>query len=126
MEAMIHQRLIQRENVFGTGTFTIPLMKRIGYKPTFAGAVEAAASTGGQIMPPVMGSAAFIVSDFTGIPYLNICLAALVPALLYSFVSMSSSTWKRSKPGSMGYPRRKFRRSEKPCGGAFTSVFRSS
>ena len=72
-------------NVFGTGTFTIPLMKRIGYRRSFAGAVEAAASTGGQIMPPVMGSAAFIMSDFTGIPYIDICLAALVPALLYFF-----------------------------------------
>jgi TRAP transporter 4TM/12TM fusion protein len=72
-------------NVFGTGTFTIPLMKSIGYRPYFAGAVEAAASTGGQIMPPVMGSAAFIMADFTGIPYLDICLAALIPALLFYF-----------------------------------------
>jgi len=72
-------------NVFGTGTFTIPLMKSVGYRPYFAGAVEAAASTGGQIMPPVMGSAAFIMADFTGIPYLDICLAALIPALLFYF-----------------------------------------
>ncbi|MDH4265502.1 MAG: TRAP transporter fused permease subunit, partial [Deltaproteobacteria bacterium] len=70
-------------NVFATGTFTIPLMVNIGYRPYFAAAVEAAASTGGQIMPPIMGSAAFIMSDFTGIPYLDICVAALVPALLF-------------------------------------------
>jgi TRAP transporter 4TM/12TM fusion protein len=72
-------------NVFATGTFTIPLMMSIGYRPYFAAAVEAAASTGGQIMPPIMGSAAFIMSDFTGIPYLDICVAALVPALLFYF-----------------------------------------
>ncbi|MCX8013246.1 MAG: TRAP transporter fused permease subunit, partial [Rectinema sp.] len=70
-------------NVATTGAFTIPLMKKIGYKPYFAGAVEAAASTGGQIMPPIMGSAAFIMAEFLGIKYLNIAAAAIIPALLY-------------------------------------------
>lgn len=70
-------------NVATTGAFTIPLMKKIGYKPYFAGAVEAAASTGGQIMPPIMGSAAFIMAEFLGIKYLNIAAAAVIPALLY-------------------------------------------
>jgi TRAP transporter 4TM/12TM fusion protein len=70
-------------NVAGTGVFTIPLMKRAGYKPYFAGAVEATASTGGQIMPPVMGAGAFIMAEITGIPYVKICVMALVPALLY-------------------------------------------
>jgi len=70
-------------NVATTGAFTIPLMKKIGYKSHFAGAVEAAASTGGQIMPPVMGAAAFIIADSLGISYVKVLLAALVPAILY-------------------------------------------
>ena len=70
-------------NVATTGAFTIPLMKKIGYQPTFAGAVEAAASTGGQIMPPIMGSAAFIMAEYLGIPYLTIAVAGLIPAVLY-------------------------------------------
>src|SRR5680860_171551 len=65
-----------------TGAFTIPLMKKIGYKPYFAGAVEAAASTGGQIMPPVMGTVAFLMAEFLGVPYIKIAAAALIPALL--------------------------------------------
>lgn len=70
-------------NVATTGAFTIPLMKRVGYKPHFAGSIEAAASTGGQIMPPIMGSAAFIMAEFLGVPYLTIAAAAIIPALLY-------------------------------------------
>ncbi|MDW8045527.1 MAG: TRAP transporter fused permease subunit, partial [Nitrososphaerota archaeon] len=70
-------------NVYGTGTFTIPMMKKIGYEPKFAGAVEAAASTGGQIMPPIMGAAAFIMAEFIGIPYARIMVAAIIPAILY-------------------------------------------
>jgi TRAP transporter 4TM/12TM fusion protein len=70
-------------NVATTGAFTIPLMKKIGYPAYYAGAVEAAASTGGQIMPPVLGSAAFIIADSIGIPYIKVISAAVVPALLY-------------------------------------------
>jgi TRAP transporter 4TM/12TM fusion protein len=70
-------------NVMSTGIFTIPLMKRVGYKPTFAGGVEAAASTGGQLVPPVMGAAAFIMADYLRLPYATIALAAVVPSLLY-------------------------------------------
>lgn len=70
-------------NTVGTGSFTIPMMKKMGFKPEFAGAVEAAASTGGQIMPPVMGAAAFLMVEFTGIPYKTIALSAAIPALLY-------------------------------------------
>jgi TRAP transporter 4TM/12TM fusion protein len=70
-------------NVVTTGSFTIPLMKKTGYKPHFAGAVEATASTGGQLMPPVMGAAAFIMAEFIGVPYLRIILAAIMPSLLY-------------------------------------------
>ena len=70
-------------NVYGTGTFTIPLMKRVGYRPEFSGAVEAVASSGGLIMPPVMGSIAFVMAEYTGISYLSICKAALLPAAVY-------------------------------------------
>jgi TRAP transporter 4TM/12TM fusion protein len=70
-------------NVVSTGIFTIPIIKRAGFKPKFAGAVEAAASTGGQIMPPVMGVVAFLMADVTGIPYLSIVVAATIPAMFY-------------------------------------------
>ncbi len=74
-------------NVVATGSLTIPLMKKVGYRPTTAGAVEAAASTGGQIMPPIMGAGAFIMAEITGIPYQDIAIAAIIPAVLY-FVSV--------------------------------------
>ncbi|MGI6553096.1 MAG: TRAP transporter permease [Bacillota bacterium] len=70
-------------NVAGTGSFTIPMMKKLGYKPEFAGAVEAAASTGGQLMPPIMGAAAFLMAEFVGIPYIEVAKAAVIPAILY-------------------------------------------
>ncbi len=70
-------------NVYATGTFTIPMMKRLGYRPQFAGAVEAVASSGGQYMPPIMGAGAFVMSEITGIPYLDICVAAALPAIAY-------------------------------------------
>ena len=70
-------------NTVGSGSFTIPMMKRAGYKPEFAAAVEASASTGGQLMPPIMGAAAFLMIEFTGMQYGKIALAALIPALLY-------------------------------------------
>ena len=72
-------------NVVTTGSFTIPLMKRVGYRPYFAGAVEACASSGGQIMPPVMGAAAFVIAEFMNVPYLTVALAGLFPALIYFF-----------------------------------------
>lgn len=70
-------------NTVSTGSFTIPMMKSLGYEPEFAGAVEAAASTGGQIMPPVMGSAAFLISETCGVPYRRLMGVAIIPALLY-------------------------------------------
>lgn len=70
-------------NVVATGSFTIPLMKKRGYPPHFAGAVEATASTGGQIMPPIMGAGAFIMAEMLEMPYLKICVAAIIPAMLY-------------------------------------------
>lgn len=79
-------------NVVTTGTFTIPLMKKVGYSPTFAGAVEAVASTGGQLLPPVMGAAAFVMADMTGISYANIIIAAIIPGILY-YLSLGISVY---------------------------------
>ncbi|RNB78173.1 TRAP transporter permease [Brevibacillus panacihumi] len=70
-------------NVVTSGAFTIPMMKRLGYRPEFAAAVEASSSTGGQIMPPVMGAAAFLMAEFIGVPYMEIVKAAALPAILY-------------------------------------------
>lgn len=91
-------------NVFGTGSFTIPLMKRVGYKPEFAGAVEAAASTGGQYMPPVMGAAAFIMAEIVGVPYITVALCASVSAVLY-FLSVGLMVYFRARrDGLRGLP----------------------
>jgi TRAP transporter 4TM/12TM fusion protein len=91
-------------NVTTTGTFTIPLMKSVGYEPEFAGAVEATASCGGQIMPPVMGAAAFIIAEFTGSSYLAVCFAAALPALLY-FTGIFSAVHVRAyAKGLKGVP----------------------
>ncbi len=79
-------------NVVTTGTFTIPLMKKVGYRPEFAGAVEAVASTGGQLLPPVMGAAAFVMADLTGIPYSTIIIAAIIPGILY-YLSLGVSVY---------------------------------
>jgi len=89
-------------NVVGTGTFTIPLMKSIGYRPHFAGAVEAVASSGGQLMPPIMGAAAFIMSEILNIPYIKICLHALLPALLYYFCAFMMVDLEAAKTGLKG------------------------
>lgn len=70
-------------NMYATGTFTIPLMKKLGYRPQFAAAVAASSSTGGQLMPPIMGAAAFVMSEISGIPYWTIALAAALPATFY-------------------------------------------
>jgi len=89
-------------NVYTTGIFTIPLMKRIGYRPVFAGAVEAVASTGGQLMPPIMGSAAFLMSDFLGIPYVNIMTAAVIPALMYYITLYFLLDMEAARSGMVG------------------------
>ncbi|KAB3532754.1 TRAP transporter permease [Alkaliphilus pronyensis] len=92
-------------NTVTTGAFTIPLMKKVGYKSDFAGAVEAAASTGGQILPPVMGAAAFIMSEFTNIPYIRIVISAVVPALLYYLGVTIMVHLQASKQGLEGIPK---------------------
>ena len=89
-------------NVVGTGSFTIPMMKRLGYSPEFAGAVEATASTGGQLMPPIMGAAAFLMAEMTNIPYVRIIGAAVIPALLYYFGVWAGVHFEAKKLGLRG------------------------
>lgn len=92
-------------NVMTTGTFTIPLMKRVGYPAPFAGAVEAVASTGGQIMPPIMGAAAFVMAEFLGVSYLTVAAYALLPALLYYFAVFLAVHFEAKKQGLVGLPK---------------------
>lgn len=92
-------------NTVSNGAFTIPMMKKAGYKPQFAGAVEAASSTGGQLAPPIMGAAAFIMIDFTGIPYIEIIQAAAVPALLFFAAQFVVVHYDSKRLGIMGLPR---------------------
>jgi TRAP transporter 4TM/12TM fusion protein len=89
-------------NVVSTGSLTIPLMKKVGYKKTTAGAVEAAASTGGQIMPPIMGAGAFIMAEITGIPYTEIAIAAIIPAILYFASVYFMVDFEAAKTGMRG------------------------
>jgi len=92
-------------NVMTTGTFTIPLMKRSGYRPSFAGAVEAVASTGGQLMPPIMGAAAFVMAEFLGVSYLKVAAYALLPALLYYLAVFMAVHFEARRLGLKGLPR---------------------
>ncbi len=91
-------------NTVGSGSVTIPMMKRLGYRPEFAGAVEAAASTGGQIMPPVMGAAAFLMAEYVGVPYSNIIVRAILPALLYFLGIFIAVHLEAKKLGLRGVP----------------------
>ncbi|MGQ3031946.1 MAG: TRAP transporter permease, partial [Ferrovibrionaceae bacterium] len=92
-------------NVMTTGTFTIPLMKRIGYPKSFSGAVEAVASTGGQIMPPIMGAAAFVMAEFMGVSYLTVATYALLPAFLYYLAVFLAVHFEAKKQGLKGLPK---------------------
>ena len=92
-------------NTVTTGSFTIPMMKKTGYKPEFAGAVEAAASTGGQIMPPIMGAAAFLMAEYIGIPYAKVAVKAILPAILYFTGIFISVHLEAKKLGLRGIPR---------------------
>src|SRR5690349_19750549 len=84
---------------YATGTFTIPLMKRIGYRPEIAAAIEATASCGGPLMPPIMGAGAFIMAELTGVPYQKIIVAAALPAILYYLSIMATVHWEALKHG---------------------------
>ena len=92
-------------NTVGSGSVTIPTMKRCGYKPEFAAAVEAAASTGGQIMPPIMGAAAFLMTEYTGMPYAQIAIAAILPAVLYFTGIFMMIHFEAKKLGLKGLPK---------------------
>ncbi len=92
-------------NVMTTGTFTIPLMKRTGYRPAFAGAVEAVASTGGQLMPPIMGAAAFVMAEFLGVSYLTVASFALLPAILYYVAVFMAVHFEAKRIGLVGVPK---------------------
>jgi len=94
-------------NVVGTGSFTIPMMKSMGYKAHFAGAVEAVASTGGQIMPPVMGAGAFLMAEILGIPYVKVLVAAILPAAMYYLAVYFMVDFEAAKTGLVGLPKEK-------------------
>ena len=92
-------------NTAGSGSFTIPMMKKLGYEPEFAGAVEATASTGGQLMPPIMGAAAFLMAEFIGMPYFRIVTAAIIPSLLYYFGVWTQVHFEAKRLGLRGMSR---------------------
>ncbi|MHC4549724.1 MAG: TRAP transporter permease [Planctomycetota bacterium] len=97
-------------NVVATGSFTIPMMKKVGYRPHVAGAIEAAASTGGQLMPPIMGAGAFLMAEFTSTSYLTIIKIAIVPALLYYLTLLAFVHFEAKKRGLEGQPRERLPR----------------
>jgi TRAP transporter 4TM/12TM fusion protein len=92
-------------NVVATGSFTIPMMKKVGYRPHVAGAIEAAASTGGQLMPPIMGAGAFLMAEFTQTSYLTIIKVALFPAIMYYITVLFFVHYEAKKHGLVGQPR---------------------
>ncbi|MFS8631408.1 MAG: TRAP transporter fused permease subunit, partial [Bacillales bacterium] len=111
MEGMVSGSSVA--NTVGSGAFTIPMMKKAGYKPEFAAAVEASASTGGQIMPPIMGAAAFIMASYTNTPYSQIMLAAIIPALLYFLGVFLAIHFESKKMGIIGLPKERLPRIKK-------------
>ena len=92
-------------NVVATGSFTIPMMKKVGYRPHVAGAIEAAASTGGQLMPPIMGAGAFLMAEFTNTSYLTIIKVALIPAIMYYTTVLFFVHFEAKKHGLTGQPK---------------------
>ena len=92
-------------NVAATGAFTIPMMKKVGYRPHVAGAIEAAASTGGQLMPPIMGAGAFLMAEFTNTSYLTIIKVALMPAIMYYLTVLVFVHFEAQKHGLLGQPK---------------------
>lgn len=109
-------------NVASTGVFTIPLMKRIGYPPHIAGAIEAVASTGGSLTPPVMGAAAFIIAEFTGVPYATVAIASILPAVLYYAGVFIQVDLEAGKEGMVGLPRAELPRLKNTLGRAYLFV----
>lgn len=97
-------------NVAATGSITIPLMKKTGYQPHYAGAIEAVASSGGQIMPPIMGLTGFLIADFLGMSYWQLCLAAAIPAVLYYVTAFMTVHFAAQRFGLHGLPRKELPR----------------
>ena len=91
-------------NVMVDGWLTIPMMKRTGFKPEAAAAIEAVASTGGQIMPPVMGAASFVMAEFLGVPYSHVMLAAAIPAIFYYGALFAAIHFNASRERAAGHP----------------------
>jgi hypothetical protein len=100
-------------NVLVDGPITIPLMKRTGFRPAFAAAVESVASTGGQIMPPIMGAAAFVMAEFLAVSYLQVALWAFIPALLYYLAVFCAVHFEAKRVGLLGLPRSECRASRR-------------
>ena len=113
-------------NVMMDGVFTIPMMKRIGYGATFAAAVEAVASIGGQIMPPIMAAAAFVMSDFVGVPFRQVALAATIPAILYFFCVFVTVHFEARRLGLRKVPADEMPGSATPCDATAISCCRWS
>lgn len=109
-------------NVATTGVVTIPLMKKVGYQPAVAGAIEAAASNGGQLMPPIMGAAAFVMAEFLAVPYRDVAVAALLPALLYYTILFLQIDLEAAKHGLKGLPREQLPRLRPLLGSGYIVV----
>ena len=110
-------------NVATVGTFTIPLMKRVGYRAEFAGGVESAAATGGQIMPPILGAAAFIMSEFTHTPYLTIVVLSIVPAILYYLSLFMNVHFEACRTGMEGMPEEEIPKTSKVLSDGWIFIF---
>jgi len=114
-------------NTVTTGSFTIPLMKRTGYPGYFAAGVEASSSTMGQIMPPIMGAAAFIMAEFLSIPYYKVCIAAAIPASLAFFFNLHAGAFQGCFNGNFGSAKGgSAKKSERPLPRDGTTSFQSS
>ncbi|AHY47802.1 TRAP transporter, 4TM/12TM fusion protein [Rubrobacter radiotolerans] len=106
-------------NTVTSGSFTIPMMKRAGFRPEFSAAAEASASTGGQIMPPIMGAAAFIMAEYTGVPYNEIIVIAIIPAILYFTGVFTGTHFVAKRDGIVGVPRDQL----PPVGGLLKKIY---
>ena len=112
-------------NVMVDGPISIPLMKRSGFPPHFAAGVEATASTGGQIMPPIMGAAAFVMAEFLGVSYAQVVIWAIIPAILYYVACFAAVHFEAKRRGLIGLPRAELPRLGRSCASAAICSFRS-
>jgi len=110
-------------NTVTTGSFTIPLMKKTGYPSHFAAGVEASASTMGQIMPPIMGAAAFIMAEFLAIPYISVCIAAAIPATLSFFATFMQVHFRAVTLNLKGLPKESLPSIRKTLAAGWYNIF---